>query len=253
MYIFGYGSLIWKVDFPFEFKTSGYVKGFKRRFWQGSIDHRGTPEAPGRVVTLIPTNEWQQKYAHLDDTHDDEDVVYGIVFKIADQDVDKVKAHLDFREQNGYSCYTVPVYHPSVHDGESPLFNQVLVYVADSDNESFVGPAPLAEMAQDIAVRSGPSGPNKDYLFGLCDSLRLVGGLDRHLRELELAVEQHVLGIGDARRIVVSEKDAQDMRTLARALEKSIELPSFLGKGLQQSNHHLKLMLLRPLLVMARS
>jgi cation transport regulator ChaC len=53
-YLFGYGSLVWRPDIVFDESHFGMVDGFVRRFWQASPDHRGTPESPGRVCTLVP-------------------------------------------------------------------------------------------------------------------------------------------------------------------------------------------------------
>ncbi|CAD6588631.1 MAG: hypothetical protein CYPHOPRED_004470, partial [Cyphobasidiales sp. Tagirdzhanova-0007] len=79
-HIFGYGSLIWKPPPHAIERIPGYIKGFSRRFAQSSSDHRGTPESPGRVVTLVSARDWHE-LEHADDLPDG-DLVWGVVYKI---------------------------------------------------------------------------------------------------------------------------------------------------------------------------
>ncbi|KAJ1654156.1 hypothetical protein IWQ61_005865 [Dispira simplex] len=184
MWVFGYGSLIWKVDFPIEDSRPGYIKGYARRFWQGSHDHRGTETNPGRVVTLIPT-EHLSRFETL--THPKEELTWGVAYKVAEFQVDIVRKHLDYREKNGYTVHHVHVYHP---EQAHPVVEDALVYIGTVDNEAFLGPADSEEIAYQIYRSVGPSGPNVEYLLNLCMALRAMGdhASDTHLFELEILV-----------------------------------------------------------------
>lgn len=170
MWIFGYGSLIWKVDFPYERKVTGHIRGYFRRFWQGSEDHRGIPGKPGRVATIVPAD-------------DDNGVVWGVAYKISSSEIPAVTSHLDFREKGGYKQARVTFY-PSDED-EQPF--DLTLYVGTEDNPYFLGPAPVEEMAEQIFNSIGPSGNNKEYIFNLAEALRKIApdAEDNHLFELE--------------------------------------------------------------------
>ncbi len=106
VWVFGYGSLVWKVGFEFEQRLVGYIGGYKRRFWWWSLDHRGVPGAPGLVVTLVPTGR-------------EADRVWGVAYGVR-RDVweDRVRSHLDHREKGGYSRKEV-IFHPKDTKKES--------------------------------------------------------------------------------------------------------------------------------------
>lgn len=158
-WVFGYGSLIWRVDFPYLERRRATLRGWARRFWQGSHDHRGTPEAPGRVVTLIPKPNA---------------ACAGMAYRVDDA----VFAHLDHREKNGYMRMTLDI----VLCGAERVPS--VVYVADEGNPAFLGPATLDAIAGHILRSSGPSGRNADYLLELDAALREMGVQDDHVRDL---------------------------------------------------------------------
>lgn len=176
-WVFGYGSLIYKVDFPFLQRETASISGWARRFWQGSHDHRGTPEAPGRVVTLIPSAGT---------------LCRGVAYKVQHN----VFEHLDHREKNGYQQRWVQL----TFDRKRPPENGV-VYVADENNHAFLGESgSTAELAAHIADSHGPSGSNSDYLLKLANALRDLGEEDLHVFELESAVLAHEKRLLDANR-----------------------------------------------------
>lgn len=187
--VFGYGSLIFKPPPHVIGYTPGYIKGFVRRFAQSSVDHRGTPERPGRVVTLVSSEHWHS----LPDADEapEGDIVWGISYTIDPAYADEVRAYLDHREKNGYTPIWEPIYgfREGKDDDDKPhvLVPQALVYVGLPGNEAFIGPTPLDALAERIASCHGPSGPNYEYLLRLAEAVRTLTphSEDFHLFTLE--------------------------------------------------------------------
>ncbi|GHE20329.1 gamma-glutamylcyclotransferase [Halomonas urumqiensis] len=179
IWLFGYGSLIWKADFPYLERRPAHIHGWVRRFWQGSHDHRGTPESPGRVVTLL---------------HEPGATCHGMAYRITPD----VLAPLDVREKNGYLREVTRLFFDdTASDATAENDKKVesaegLVYLATSDNAAFLGEAPLDAIAEQIANAHGPSGANRDYLINLACALQELGVDDPHV--FALAHRLHHVG-----------------------------------------------------------
>jgi cation transport regulator ChaC len=162
LWVFAYGSLMFRPDFPFERREIAGLAGFERRFYQGSTDHRGVPGAPGRVVTLVPSSGG---------------VVWGVAYGVSTEAEAQVLSKLDHREKGGYSRMLAPV----VDRDCVSLDFDTLVYAALPGNPDWLGEASLEEMAAQIRAAVGPSGPNRDYVLGIARALRDHGLDDDHV------------------------------------------------------------------------
>ncbi|KAJ0984488.1 hypothetical protein J5N97_002844 [Dioscorea zingiberensis] len=176
LWVFGYGSLIWKAGFRYDERLVGFIRDYRRVFYQGSTDHRGTPAFPGRTVTL---------------EHVPGEVCWGAAYRVSEEDEKIAISYLEVREkQYDMKAYVDFFTDPS---STSPYLSGVLVYIASPDkniNVNYLGPASIEEIAKQIILAEGPSGPNRDYLFQLEDALKKMGCEDSHVIELANAVRR---------------------------------------------------------------
>jgi len=144
---------------PFEERRPGFIRGWARRFWQGSPDHRGVPGAPGRVVTLI---------------REPDAACWGVAYRVPELERERVLRELDHREKAGYDRFV-----EQVRSDAGSI--DALVYVAGEHNPNFLGPAPVEEIARHARDSVGPSGSNREYVLRLAEALRELGADDPHV------------------------------------------------------------------------
>jgi len=175
LWLFGYGSLMWRPDFVHRERHPARVDGWTRRFWQGSPDHRGVPEAPGRVVTLVPEPGAR---------------CHGVAYRVAPDVAAEVLAGLDHRERGGYARIELAL--ELLRPGAPVVIASARTYLATSDNPHYLGPAPLPAIARQIVGSRGPSGANLEYLLRLAQTLRELEADDEHVFALEREALTHV-------------------------------------------------------------
>lgn len=165
LWVFGYGSLMWRPGFSFLEMQAARVSGFVRDMCFLSIHYRGTPETPGLVCGLMEAKDG---------------VCRGRAFRVAASDAAAVVAYLDARE------LITDIYHPraliaTLEDGRTVPARG---YVADTAHAQFVGGWSDAEKAAAIAAGRGSEGRSLDYLANLVAHLDELGIGDSRLHRL---------------------------------------------------------------------
>lgn len=168
LFVFAYGSLIFRPSHLFAERRAALVRGYRRAFRQASPDHRGTPEFPGRVVTLL---------------REEGALCHGALYTVDDARIEEALFELDDRESGGYDRAEVLA---EVHGEASPV--AAVTWIAQPTNENHLPHAPVESVAGVVLRARGKSGPNIDYVLRLAEALREMGWSDPDVFALEAAV-----------------------------------------------------------------
>ncbi len=162
IWIFGYGSLMWRPDFAFEEARTARLYGFHRSFCVYSWHHRGTRERPGLVLGL-----------------DYGGSCVGRAFRVKAGHAAQVITALDEREM------VTAVYRPVDHVVRLPdALVTARAYVVDRGHPQYAGKLSLEEQARQIDGARGISGVNIDYLASTVAHLDEMGIVDGPLHRV---------------------------------------------------------------------
>lgn len=171
LWVFGYGSLMWRPGFDYVEKAPAKCIGYQRSFCIYSTVYRGTPEQQGLVLGLDEGGE-----------------TTGMAFRIAPENQHAVMEYLREREQ--INDVYIEVLHPLNIIGHGRRL--AICYVATQGHEQYAGGLSLEDQAEIIAIASGCRGANKDYLFNSHDALLDMDIVDEDLEKLtEMVKEIH--------------------------------------------------------------
>jgi glutathione-specific gamma-glutamylcyclotransferase len=165
LWVFGYGSLMWRPGFAFEESAPARLIGLHRALCVYSFVHRGTPEKPGLVLGL-----------------DRGGACRGVAFRIAGKARAATIEYLRGREQvtNVYieATRTITVL------GRPERRVRALVYHVDRGHAQYAGELSLERQLHLVREGHGRSGVNREYVLSTVEALEGLGCYDRNLHLL---------------------------------------------------------------------
>lgn len=165
LWIFGYGSLMWRPGFSFVEQCPARIIGLHRSLCVYSFVHRGTPERPGLVLGL-----------------DRGGACKGIAFRVAAADKDAALAYLQAREQ--VTSVYLETFRGVTLLGNPERRIDALTYVVDRGHPQYAGKLSLDERLGIIRSAHGQSGANPDYVLSTVAALEALGCRDAELHAL---------------------------------------------------------------------
>ena len=188
LWVFAYGSLIWRPGFAYLERVPARLIGLHRALCVFSFVHRGTPERPGLVLGL-----------------DRGGMCRGIAYRVAAASRVDTLHYLRAREQVT-TVYVETTRQIQLEDHARRRI-QAVCYLVDRSHVQYAGRLTLAESLHHVRQGHGKSGANRDYVLETVRALETLGYRDTDLHLLA----ERLKGPGPAMSHAASEK--QESRT----------------------------------------
>ena len=178
LWVFAYGSLIWKPEFDAIDNLRATAFGWHRSFCLKMTRWRGSPEQPGLMMAL-------ERGGRCD----------GLIYRLPEEDrVEQVRRMLQreirFHENVAMMRWI------TVHTKHGRM--RVLVFWAGPTGERIASRLPLADVAHVVARACGPAGSCAEYLFNTVSHLEQNGIHDQRLWQLQELVAREIAHIHHA-------------------------------------------------------
>ncbi|WP_040485159.1 gamma-glutamylcyclotransferase [Lutibaculum baratangense] len=169
MWVFGYGSLMWRPGFVHVEEAPARLNGLHRSLCVLSHVHRGTPEAPGLVLGLDRGGSCR-----------------GLAFRVPREEEENTLAYLRAREQPTM-VYKEVRRKVLLLDGSRRAV-RALCYVVDRAHGQYAGVLPMETQIELVRRSRGQSGPNAEYVLSTIAHLRQMEIHDPSLERLSMGL-----------------------------------------------------------------
>jgi cation transport protein ChaC len=172
LWVFAYGSLMWRPDFPFAERIEARLVGAHRALCVYSFVHRGTAERPGLVLGL-----------------DRGGTCRGIAYRVSITERADTVAYLRKREQVTFVYREVirPIW--LARQGEHRV--PALCYMVDRGHAQYAGRLSLEQQLHHVRQGHGLSGANRDYVIATVAALEQLGYRETQLHLLAQLLAGH--------------------------------------------------------------
>lgn len=170
LWLFAYGALMWRPEFPYSEQREARVRGWHRRFCLWQRGFRGTPERPGVMLALDRGGQCR-----------------GLAYRLAGDDLRAALRPVWRREMRGRG-YAARWLAAETAEGPVPA----LAFVADRAGARYAGRLSDEAIAERIAAACGPIGPSAEYLLNTVAACEAMGIRDRHLFAMQALVAERL-------------------------------------------------------------